>query len=111
MTAACPSCGAPLPAQRLEVRDVGIVLAPPSQESEGLMAWARIRLGPLIVSGLAVRRTGAGAITVTYPARKDQRGTLHREVTVADPDLDRLIRVAVIAEYLEQRRRAGRARP
>jgi hypothetical protein len=91
-----------------EVGEVGIVLAPPANESDGLLAWATVKVGPLLLAGLAVRRRTDGEITVTFPARRDQRGTLHRQVTVLDPALDRLIRASVIAEYVEAARKAGR---
>lgn len=108
MTASCHRCGAPLPAAVLAVDEVGIVLAGPSDERRGLLAWGRARVGPFVFSGLAVRLNGAGDIVVTYPARKDRSGSLHREVTTLDPELDGRIRAAVVAAYIEERGKAGR---
>lgn len=108
MTAACARCGAPLPASVLEVNEVGVVLAGPADERQGLLGWGRAQVGPFVFSGLAVRLNGAGEIVVTYPARKDRSGGLHREVTTLDADLDGRIRAAVIAAYAAERTRCGR---
>jgi hypothetical protein len=108
VTAACAVCGAALPAQVLEVREVGIVLAPAHDEAEGLLAWASVVARGIAIEGITVRRRRDGEIVVTYPARKAGRGGLYRIVTPTDPALDRSIRAAVIAEYIEARRKAGR---
>jgi hypothetical protein len=109
--AACPRCGAALPAPAFDVGEVAVVRASAANEDDGLLAWARVRVGPLELAGLAVRLNVAGEIVVTFPARKDRRGTLHREVTPLDPDLDLRIRAAVIAGYMKERGRSGRRRP
>jgi hypothetical protein len=101
--APCPRCGAAVPAREIEIGEVGIVLAPEHDERVGLLAWARLKVGPFLLAGLSVRRNLAGDLTVTFPARKDRRGTLHREVTPLDPDLDRRIRAVVIAAYVAER--------
>jgi hypothetical protein len=108
VTAVCPRCGASVPAQGLAVSDVGIILAGEWDTPSGLLGWARLQVGPLTLSGLAIRRNLQGDTVVTYPARKDRGGALHREVSVLDADLDSRIRSAVIAAYIDARTRAGR---
>lgn len=108
MTAACPHCGAPVANPALPIGEVGIVLAPIHHEVDGLLAWVRVRVGPFLLAGLSVRRTLTDEIAVAFPARRDRRGTLHREITTLDPDLDSRIRAAVIAAYLLVRSRQGR---
>lgn len=92
----------------LDIEDVAIALAPTHQEREGLLAWANLRVGPFQLNGLAIRRRLDGALIVTYPARKDPRGGLHRSITPLDPELDRRIRAAVTDAYLDVQRAAGR---
>jgi hypothetical protein len=111
VTAFCSHCGAPLPAQSLGIRETAVVLAPIEHERQGLLAWAHLRVGPFRLAGLSVRRTGLGELTVTFPARKDARGALHREITLLDDDLDRRVRAAVLAAYIAERGRAGRREP
>jgi hypothetical protein len=106
--ALCPRCGAALAAQAFEVRDVGIVLAGDWDEPTGLLAWATVTVGPIQLAGLTVRRRHGDDLTVTFPARKDRRGSLHREITVLDGELDRRIRAAVVAAYVNGRGKAGR---
>jgi DNA-binding cell septation regulator SpoVG len=89
---------------------VGVVLAAPALENEGLLAWCRVELAGLLrLDGLAVRRRlHDSEITVTFPSKRDQHGDLHRQITPLDPDLDRSIRAAVVAAYIAERARAGR---
>jgi hypothetical protein len=108
ISVACPDCGGSFrPKLAWPVRDVALVIAGPANEERGLLAWAAISIGPLRLDGLAVRRRLDGELIVTYPARKDPGGKLHRSMTPLDPELDRQIRTSIIAAYLNETRRTG----
>jgi hypothetical protein len=116
IAALCPKCGhlfrpnvAPFTAtDAWPVQDVGIVLAGAGDEHLGLLAWATVIVGTFRLDGMAVRRGLDGELVVIYPARKDARGGLHRSITPLEPELDSRIRAAVIAAYMEARRREVR---
>jgi hypothetical protein len=105
VTSACRQCGKAANGPELEVKDVAVVVAGAADERAGLLGWAQLQVGPLLLAGLSVRRNVVGELTVTFPARRDRRGALHRQITPLDPDLDGRIRAAVITAYIEERTR------
>jgi hypothetical protein len=86
------------------ISDVVVHDALPVDKILGLLAYATIRLGPIRIDSLQVRRGRDGAHYVKWAARKDASGFEHPFVEIADP----LIRPAVHAEV--ERRVLAKAR-
>lgn len=104
----CASCRAAVPESALEVHDVAVLVAPPHVRDTGLMAWASVCVGPVRIDGLTVRITTGDSLKVTWPMRKANNGLLHAVAHVVDDALRGRVEAAVIAEYLNAARRAGR---
>jgi len=108
----CPACHAVVPDSALEVADVLVVLAMPSDEAIGILAHANVIVGPFRIAAMTVRLTSDGRRILTYPARA--RGTADRRTYFVVPRDDVLrakIETAVIKAYVEARRKAGRRMP
>lgn len=74
--------------------------------ADGLLGWARFEIGPLIVDGVAVRRTRAGHFALSYPKRHDRAGREHTIVIPSSLDGAKLIEQQVLREL----RRRGEIR-
>ncbi len=59
------------------VSDVTCSIAPPSAQANGLLGWVRFRVGEFQFDSVALRRTTAGRLTLSYPSRRDSRGVRH----------------------------------
>lgn len=93
----------------LEIHDVYVVLAAPHEEQLGVLGHATVSVGPFIIGSITVRITLEDRLIVTFPAKPWANGERHYYVVPTDPDLKRRIETAVIAAYVQARRRAGRA--
>lgn len=60
-----------------ELTDLRFTPAPSRLARAGLLGWATCRLGPVVIDGLAVRRTRRGHLTVEFPIRRDSHGRKH----------------------------------
>ena len=60
--------------------------ASPSEQHTGLLGYVRLRYGDLVLDGLTLRRTAAGRLTVSYPARRDRQGGRHAYFQPADEE-------------------------
>jgi hypothetical protein len=108
----CPSCGTTLhdlTRTREAARVVAILAGTSEQERQGLLGWARVEVGSFRFDGLAIRRRLDGEVIVTYPARKDGRGSVHPAITPLDPELDRRIKASILSAYVAARARHGRS--
>lgn len=80
-----------------QVSEVVLSPAPRSDQDRGLLGWIALTMdGVLRLHGLALRRTRAGRLAVTFPRR---RGRRDREHSVLHPTCDtarREIEAAVI---------------
>jgi DNA-binding cell septation regulator SpoVG len=55
--------------------------APPEDRESGLLGWMSFTLeGSLRIEGVALRRTLAGRLTLSYPARRDGQGRQRHHV-------------------------------
>ncbi len=62
----------------LRVSEVRFVAASPAEQETGLIGWVSLLLDDsLRIDGVGLRRTLAGDLTISFPARKDRRGKLH----------------------------------
>lgn len=65
----------------------------------GLLGWASFRVGDhLVIDGVAVRRTRAGRLKLSFPARRDSRGREHPYLRPTCERARREIERAVLAE-------------
>jgi DNA-binding cell septation regulator SpoVG len=64
--------------ERLKITDVRFVAAAHDDVAHGLLGWIRCTLNDsLRVDGIAVRRTLAGKLAISFPARTDGWGQRH----------------------------------
>jgi hypothetical protein len=82
---------------------VAVALASEEHERTGLVGWASGLVGIFRVDGLAVRLTRAGALAVSWPARRG-----HPTVIPVDPELFRQVEAAVITAFITARCKVGR---
>lgn len=85
--------------QTVQVSDVRFIAAPPSEVETGLSGWACFVVnGVLRLDGVAVRRTLNGRRTISFPARRDSAGRMHKYVRPANSQVAREIEHAVLRE-------------
>jgi len=69
----------------IEIASLRFVAAEPDQMVDGLLGWVALTLGNQIrLDGIAVRRTLAGRLALSYPARRDRSGRQHFYVRPLD---------------------------
>ena len=73
----------------------------PGDRRLGLYGWASCQVADWFVGGLAVRRTQAGDVRVSFPQRRDKRGRAHPLVHPLNSSLRREIEAQVIARLRE----------
>ncbi len=62
----------------LRVSEIRFAAANPELQQTGLLGWVTCVLGGVLrVDGIMLRRTSAGRLTLSFPARKDRGGVLH----------------------------------
>ena len=108
MTASGPRGGSSTTDLRIQIRHVAVTLATADDESRGLLGWAVLDLGMLLVDAVSIRRTLKGETRVVMPMTRRERGGRYPVVTVVDAELCGRIFSAVVAEYMRVRARAGR---
>lgn len=67
-----------------DVTNVHLTPASPLDQATGLLAFASFRLGRLQVDGITVRRTRAGNLILSFPARRDRSGREHPYIRPLD---------------------------
>jgi hypothetical protein len=67
------------------------------QSRAGLIGYVTLQYGDLLVDGITLRVTSRGRPTLTFPARRDQRGREHPLVRPADRKTRDAIEAAVFA--------------
>ena len=70
--------------------------AAPTDEARGLIGWLSCRYGDLILDGIAVRRTRAGRLVLSFPVRHDRAGRQHALVRPVDDEARQAMQAAVI---------------
>ena len=78
------------------MREIEFVPAPHRLARRGLLGWARVQQGQVVVD-LAVRRTARGHHDVVFPTRRDTHGREHALVRPVDRAARDAIRVQVLA--------------
>lgn len=88
----------PLPKpQSIDVADVHFTAAALQEIEEGLLGWARLTLnGVLRLDGIAVRRTLGGHVTISFPARRDRAGRVHKLMRPVNAEVGREIEHQVL---------------
>lgn len=82
----------------LEVSHVRMTLASRAEAQSGLFAYVRLRIGPILLDGLTLRRTRGGDLRLSYPARRSRRGWLHAHVRPADERVAREVERQVLEQ-------------
>ena len=88
----------------LVIDNVQLATAPSEQQREGLLGWISCTLNDgLRLSGLALRRTESGKLTISFPARRDSFGRQHFFIRpLNDPTRREIERQVVEALSLEE---------
>ena len=55
-----------------------------ARQRDGLLGWLSLRIGNLLLDGVALRRTSRGDLTLSWPARRDRGGRDHPVVWPVD---------------------------
>lgn len=71
------------------------VLFTSAPDDAGLLGYVSCRVGDLRLDGLALRRTRAGRLRVTFPCRRDRRGRSHPLVRPVGPGVEAEILAAL----------------
>ena len=65
----------------LRITNVGLVCASPAEVRTGLLGYVTCVVDDaLMLDGITLRRTQAGRLTLSYPARRDRTGNQHHVV-------------------------------
>jgi len=80
-----------------------LVPAPAGLKCSGLMAFAKVIVGEVVIDGLAVRRTTAGTLAVSWPERRGGR----RIVSPATGGTRARVEAAVLQQLARQCRLGG----
>src|SRR5688572_7801369 len=78
----------------------------PQDQREGLLGWVAIQFGPLLIDGIAVRRSSDARVILSFPSRLSKSGKKHAIVR----PLDDATRKVVETEILQQLARREDAR-
>ena len=71
----------------LEITSVAFTTSTPSQARTGLLGWVTCVLNDaLLLDGITLRRTAAGRLTLSYPARRDRAGNQNHVIRPLDDD-------------------------
>lgn len=73
------------------VTDITMAAAPPNDRQHGLLAFLSFTVGDLRLDGVAVRRTRAGEIVLSFPKRRDRKGRERPLVRPTDAEARRRI--------------------
>ncbi len=67
-----------------EIHSVRYSPAGAEDQRRGLLGWIRCTLGRVVLDGITVRRTQAGRLTLSFPARRGRGGESHAYVRPLD---------------------------
>jgi hypothetical protein len=67
-------------------------------ERQGLLGFLSIFYGDLVIDGVAVRRTAAGRLALSFPERHDRKQRKHSVVRPVDDAARRTIEAAIFGE-------------
>ena len=68
---------------RPRIHDLVVTAASRADQALGLQAFLRFRVDGLVLDGVALRRTQAGRLTLSWPERADRTGRRHAVVRPA----------------------------
>lgn len=74
------------------------IRASAADERSGLLGYASIFVGNLIVDGIVLRRTASGRFALSYPARTDKSGHRHPYLRPIDDEARRAIERTLFAQ-------------
>ena len=74
--------------------------------ARGLIGWLSLRVGRIVLDGIAVRRTRDGRISLSYPERADRHGDRHPYIRPVDECARREIELQVLDALGYQREMA-----
>lgn len=77
--------------------------SPARDRGDGLLGFVGFKLGKVILDGIAVRRTAAGEIVLSFPERTDRNGKRHPFIR----PLDQAAREQITREVIAELRRMG----
>ena len=76
-----------------QVHGVQFTSASSSDAAKGLLGWVRFILNDLVrIDGVGVRRTLAGHLALSFPARRDRAGREHKLMRPVSAEVGREIR-------------------
>ena len=81
------------------VGEIRFSAASGSEFRSGLLAYARVEVGPFRVDGITVRRTRGGRLAVAYPSRRDGDGRKHTMFLPTDRSAREALERLIIAAY------------
>lgn len=67
-------------------------------ERSGLLGWLSIHYGDLVVDGVAVRRTAAGRMALSFPERVSKKGQRHSIVAPINAEAREAIETEVFRQ-------------
>jgi hypothetical protein len=70
--------------------------------STGLLGYLSVRYGDLVLDGIVLRRTAAGRLALSFPARTDRTGQKHPFVRPIDAAARQAIEAALLAQLRQQ---------
>ena len=83
----------------IRLSDVRFVHGSQRDVERGLLAYARVALGPYKIDGIAVRRTLEGTLAISYPKRTAEDGTAHTYFLPTDPEVRAALEGEILARY------------
>jgi DNA-binding cell septation regulator SpoVG len=69
----------------------------PLDVAAGLLGYARVQVGDLIIDGIAIRRARTGRFVISLPARRDRSGTEHSVVAPVSSEIGRDLESQILA--------------
>lgn len=89
-----------------EIRIRSWVRAKAGEEHRGLLGYLSVFYGDLILDSIVLRRTAAGRLALSFPARTSRSGQRHPYVRPVDDEARRSIELTILGQ-LGQRRDPG----
>ena len=75
----------------IHVSEVRLVRASVADEQRGLIGWVSLKIGQLLLDGIAVRRTRDGRLVLSFPERRDLDGRRHPIIRPSDDEARRAL--------------------
>jgi hypothetical protein len=64
----------------------------------GLLGYVSVEYGTLVLDGICLRRSAAGAFVLSFPARTDRAGRRHSYIRPVDDDARRAIEREILGQ-------------